>query len=208
MPETTYGYRYSELNDKAKAAAREWWRGEGWLDSGQLRELLETDLRDHFGITDCKLFYSLGSCQGDGVAFEGRPDLEEWAKHDEHIAAALGQMTLWVVAHRVEEFNLLCKISHHGHYYHWNSMDVAISRDLWPPDDIGGDQWAEMEDGFNQILVALQEYCDERIKKISREMEQTGYDEIEYEQSDEYIDEHLEASDAHYLWEENGEFLE
>jgi len=49
----------------------------------------------------------------------------------------------------------------------------------------------------------FKEYLEERIQDISREMEKTGYGEIEYQKTDEYIIEVLENRDWEYL--KNGE---
>ena len=214
MSTTTEGFRYSQLSPEAKAVARKWWRGTGWTgwdDHGALHELLDDELAHTHGLTDCRLHYSLSCCQGDGVAFEGNPDLEVWAKSDERMAAILGQMTLWLVAHRVDEHNFYCTITHNGHnghYCHSNSMTLDISRELWPPAGADMDWWAGVEEDFHELLTGLEEYCGERIKAISKALEETGYAAIEYHESDEYIDETLKAHDGRYLWDEGGDFLE
>ena len=199
-------YRYSQLSDKAKARARDWWRKD--YDCPGLSELLETELRDHFGVTGCKLHYSLGYCQGDGVAFEGTPDLEEWAKHDQSIQMHLAKITLWCVANRADVPEIYVEIKHEGHYYHWNSMTVRV--ESWYGDvpyfELGSETSHDIDAETESLVKELEDYLNEAVKKVSRELETIGYAEIEHQKSDEHIDEVLMDNDAYYRWDEGGYF--
>lgn len=57
--------------------------------------------------------------------------------------------------------------------------------------------WAEIE----KLSVEFQEYLEERIQEISREMEKTGYAEIEYHDSDEYITDMIVGNDYKFTLE-------
>lgn len=200
---TKTGYPYSALSKKAKERAREEWREAERNDpSYELSELLGRDLEDHFGLTNCKLFYSLGYCQGDGVAFDGHPDVDEWAKHDETLAGMLKEIH-GLAALTGYEVDLRVHIEQRdNHYYHWNTMRVSVDHDEEP---CPYETPPALQAIYDKI-EALEEYLAQRVKDISRELEKTGYAEIEYYDSDEYIDELLTEND-HYMFSRRGEWL-
>lgn len=57
---------------------------------------------------------------------------------------------------------------------------------------------AEYEHFAQVLLNQFEEYLSERIKEISKELEETGYAEIEYHRSSEYISQILEDDDTKY----------
>jgi hypothetical protein len=67
-------YKFNELSTEAKAKAKEWYYGDGYVGdlSAVMQEQLELFL-DGSGIDfkNAKVFYSLGYSQGDGVCFTG-----------------------------------------------------------------------------------------------------------------------------------------
>ena len=78
---TCQGLKFSELSDKAKNKAREWYK----YGFGADDDSIVTDIRERFremlienGFDDMKFFWSLSYCQGDGVAFEGPVDLNHY----------------------------------------------------------------------------------------------------------------------------------
>jgi hypothetical protein len=198
---TEEGLAFADLSDEAKARAIERWQEQAWQDETPgLSDLLESDLSDHYGVTNCKLYYGLNYCQGDGVAFQGNPDLEEWGNHDEAIRLALTQITIWCVAYGHDPPGFSVAIKQHGHYCHSNSMYVTLEEE-W--------DWSvecPKEGSFVYTLINhLQDHLDEAVKDISRKLEKTGYAEIEYHQSEEMAKEMLE--DGGYRFDEDGDIL-
>ena len=276
-------FTFDELSKEAQARAIKDFRGDPELtwdqsDSEQLTEMFEQDLVDHYRLGAMKVHWSLSSCQGDGVCFEGHVDLQDFLKAERKIGAfreLLGRAS--------------AKITHEGRYCHWNSMEVEVDSDIREEDLLsrrqqavleewqhavsqrfseiraaeaernrplqewnrGAEAWkrarerlrkqdwrpglpsspeprpqpadvvvpemlavppeinalnAEMKsryDAFEAKLEEFRTYLDERVKEISRELEKTGYAEIEYHSGEEYARERLENTDWEYL--EDGE---
>ena len=197
-------FSYDKLSDDAKEVAREWYRDQLANDPmDHLHELLDDSLRHDHGLDDCRLSFSLSYCQGDGVAFEGKPDIDEWAKRDDGIKARMAAMTIEAVSTGAE-WELCVSIAHEGRYSHWNSMQVHVEINDYYEDNLrNADPWEEIE--LDRMAAELEEYLNEAVKEISRKLEALGYDEIEYQQSDEVIEGLL--SDSTYLFDEDGEFV-
>ena len=70
---------YSLLSPAAQSRAREFWRKQGWgsgdVDAHVLTEQFQRDLAETYGMEGMNVYWSLGYCQGDGVSFEGEPDI-------------------------------------------------------------------------------------------------------------------------------------
>ncbi len=133
-------YRFEELNKAAKEAAREWFRKVyEWdsYDSDMLTEQFEQDLESQYGMSGMKVWWSLGSCQGDGVAFEGEPNIEEMAAacaegRGWH-AAACQQLQKLIDAAKVMAFLNNChepewtvKIQYAGRSYGYGNMSINV----------------------------------------------------------------------------------
>lgn len=195
-------YTFSQLGPKGRKAAIEAWREHtrDWGDDGRLEELLNTDLSEFHGITNSKVLYSLGHCQGDGVAFEGNPDIDHWAEHDEELAEKLTALRAWAVLLGVEEPQFYIRISNSDrHYCHWNSMTLELTNDAdWPTNN----DIVPLDD----MASAVEAYLTNAIKDISRALEKTGYAEIEYMDSDECLSEYLSESD-HIMFTRHGALL-
>jgi hypothetical protein len=193
------GYRYSQLGPKGKAAAREWYRNQEWGDDDGMEDLLSNDLSDHYGLTNCEVMYSLDNCQGDGVVFKGNPDLEEWADHDETLRDLITEMKGLAALLGFEPPDIAVQINQHGHYTHWNSMDVCVEDHAWED--------RPQRDLVDAKLDEILRHLEERVKNISRELEETGYAEIDYRASDEYLDELLAGNEDndYFRWTRSGE---
>ena len=188
--------RYSELSPEARAVAREWWREQQHETHG-LKGLLRDELKAHFGVTGCEVQYSLGYCQGDGVAFYGQPDLETWAEKDEHLAGLMARYTLWCTAWGYD-VDLSCCISPSevGHYHHHNTMWVDVDNCNGYP--------ASVDESGDHLVGDIADYLHERVKEISWALEKLGYDEIEYQRSDDAIHEDILANDEWCRFDEEG----
>lgn len=73
---TVTRYAFSELSPEAQEKAITDWRNDKWSDDSSwwLTPLLEDQLSSELGSEDQEMsvYYSLGYCQGDGVALDGR----------------------------------------------------------------------------------------------------------------------------------------
>lgn len=210
-------YQFSELSDAAKNTARDWMRE----CQAQDNDLLDRNLDDFetvakiLGVTfrthDIQLmsgktrrapniYWSGFSSQGDGLCFEGSwslrkesiAEIKEHAPQDEKLhAIAEG---LWPTLFG-KEFGLSATITHSGHYYHENSVDIEVSHDEWDDD---GD--VEADDLNERVRVADQ--IREALKDLMRWMYRQLEADDEHINSDECIDETIECNE--YEFEKDG----
>jgi len=172
-------YEYKELSPKAKQKALEWMREGNSVDT--LEEDFKYALHEEFGISGVEVNWRLSYCQGDGVDFHGHLDMDVFrAKHKKwnkffRKLEKKDNSTVWI------------EIRHEGHYHHWNSMVV----------DVGTDSFDDHEE-----IVEIQEYVQDLCKEASRRLEKLGYDEIQYQNSEENLAE--VASINGWLFEESG----
>jgi len=187
MPQIFSAYLYEELSEQAKKKACDEWRHS--LSGGDpfLSECITEDFTsrlEELGLpTD--MSWSLGYCQGDGVAFTGYVDLEKYTE--------VHELRGWGP---VEEFYTV-RIYNHSRYSHWNSMTLEVSEE--------GDLDDPVAFWVTQHEDKLREHIEERIKEVSRELEETGYAEIEYRDSDEFVSEEIQH--AEWMFTEDGEHL-
>lgn len=187
---------FSELARQAQefAVSQERTRPErfDWDDAEFLTEDFKTQLAEH-GFEETKVYWSLGHCQGDGVAFYGRVYPESLKEKDRtakrQIAAleAAGD-TLYI---EITGAN--------SHYHHWNSMTVEIEFEDETDDE---DLPARLKIARPALRSNLEEYLAEKVKEISRELEKSGYAEIEYCQDETTIREELRERE--HLYEKDG----
>lgn len=86
-----------------------------------------------------------------------------------------------------------------GHYHHWNSMTVEIEFENETDDE---DLPARLKIARPALRQNLEEYLAERVKEISRELEKSGYAEIEYRHDENAIREEL--LEREHLYEKDG----
>lgn len=183
------GLPFKRLSKAAKERAIEWMRDCISEDDIQLQDTFDNVLTEA-GFPGMDIMWSLGWRQGDGVAFKGSIDMDELAKHDEHIVEQLAKGMLLGV--NPDDWEWSGAITHHGHYTHWNSMDVELDFALmW-------EEETEHAKTLSEIARDIRDYIAEKIKGLSRKMERIGYDEIEYQASDEHCVECIEAHDFRF----------
>ncbi|MCP4897842.1 MAG: hypothetical protein GY906_12790 [bacterium] len=188
-------YLYDELSDKAKEAARQWWiegcESRDQLDPEWFTESCREALAQDFGLVchdEFKLCWSLSSCQGDGVAFDGVVDFDELLKHN----AALAERMARAFDNLPVEFDVYLKLDNSGRYCHWNSMQVEVQVEC----EWAMDSWSAED--FNDIEHDIREAVKELIANASRKFEREGYEAIEHNQSDEVVGETIEANEYRF----------
>ena len=190
-------YKIDKLEPHTRRLAMERFqerRNKTWdsFDTETVSEPMEYKLKEHYGITDCELTWSLSCCQGDGVAFKGKPDITKWAEKDEYLAGLISELESWSILSGFEPPEYSVGITIHGNYSHWNSMTVELVNET---------EW----DGTEDVVVPLMDrvcdindYLNKAVKDISRDLERIGYDEIDYQSSEEYL------TDNDYRFTANG----
>ena len=187
---------FDELKKEAQefAVSEEQNGGErfNWDDA----QLLTGDFKQQLatrGFESVEVYWSLGYCQGDGVAFYGRVWAQDLKAKDEQAK---------VLIERLERAGDAIAIEITGannHYHHWNSMTVEVEFDSDLKDD---DLPARLKIARPVWRAEFEEYLSVKVKDISRELEKSGYAEIEYQTSEETIKQDL--SEREHLYDKDG----
>ena len=213
---------YGELSEAAKARAREVWREKAWdsVDSELLTEQFAEVLEYEFGIEarthpvkyakvtryEPEIEWSLSYCQGDGVSFKADVDIEKIVAHGvpgcEYFSPHAQKLAeLWKafqVLEAVADFELsLLSITIEPQHRHTHDVTSI----LWEADGA----IAEQRDLVYAVSDAMRDELNALYSAACRRLEKLGYAEIEYHDSDEYLDDELTAND-HYLFTEEGDF--
>lgn len=184
-----------ELNPTAQAAAMsEECESEerfDWDDAAILTEDFKLQLAER-GFPEVEVFWSLGYCQGDGVAFYGSvypADLKEKDPEAKKFIEAL---------ERAGDCLSIGISGANNHYHHWNSMTVEVEFDCETDEPIP----ARLKLAKPVLRENLESYLDEKVKEISRELERSGYAEIEYRHSESAVREEL--TEREHLYQKDG----
>ena len=163
-----------------------------WDDVEFLSEDFKTQLAEN-GFEETEVYWSLGYCQGDGVAFYGRVFAESLKEKDWQARALIDAL-------QTAGDEIYIEITGaNNHYHHWNSMTVEIEFENETDDE---DLPARLKIARPALRENLEEYLTEKVKEISRELEKSGYAEIEYRYDEDAI--RSELSEREHLYEKDG----
>lgn len=163
-----------------------------WTDAEFLTEDFKTQLAEQ-GFSDVEVYWSLGYCQGDGVAFYGRVCPVSLKEKDRKAKRLIDALEAAGDALYIEITGA------GGHYHHWNSMNIEIEFENESEDE---EKPARLKIARPALRENLEEYLTERVKEISRELEKSGYAEIEYRYDEETIRNDL--TEREHLYEKDG----
>ncbi len=163
-----------------------------WDDAEFLTEDFKTQLAE-YGFEEAEVYWSLSCCQGDGVAFYGRVYPESLKEKDR-------QAKRLIAALEAAGDELYIEITGaNSHYHHWNSMTIEIEFENEIDDE---DLPARLKIARPAMRENLEKHLTERVKEISRELEKSGYAEIEYRTGETAIREELRERE--HLYEKDG----
>ena len=141
-------------------------------------------LTEHFkellkekGLPGLSVYWSLSYCQGDGVAFYGKVDIDA-------LLACEACKPIWPELRYLQSLDFGHEIEITGvnsRYYHHNSMKVTTH---YPGFGLDKSLY-KVEDLIEERRAAVYFFLDRYIKGISKELEKVGYAEIEYQTSEE-----------------------
>jgi hypothetical protein len=206
------GRLYSELSPEAKERAREWWRDceRNDFDTDSLTEDFEEILQEDYGIevghsvrkTQSgktyqipEIYWQLSYCQGDHVSFNARIDLREFAKREENDTTKnLLEAADMLKAISFTEDDIDWHVSMGDEHYH----GVSVEWECYDNTDLNLDILDEIKGSIESELSDIYKQACRRLMKL-------GYSEIESRDSDEYIEETIEANE--YKFDEEGEFI-
>ncbi len=193
---------YGELSPEAQARTREVWWEKGWTwdehDCEQLTETFREVLWEKYGIEGADVNWSLGSCQGDGVAFAASPNIRAMADHDQGLRQCLDAAEVLLAIQGADyEADWSVQITHAGRCYGWGGMQVSVEcRAPWGDID-------PIQDILDGIAALAAEIVCPIVQGACKHLERLGYREIEHRESHECIAETLEAN--RHLFNEEGE---
>ncbi len=163
-----------------------------WDDAEFLTEDFKTQLAE-YGFEGTEVFWSLGYCQGDGVAFYGRVYAENLKEKDLDVKRLIAAL-------EAASDELCIEITgRNSYYHHWNSMTVEIEFENEIDDE---DLPARLKIARPALRENLEEYLAEKVKEVSRELEKSGYAEIEYRTGEETI--RADLTMREHLYEKDG----
>jgi hypothetical protein len=163
-----------------------------WDDAEFLTEDFKTQLAE-YGFSDVEVYWSLGYCQGDGVAFYGRVLKESLKEKDRKAKRLIDALEAAGDALYIEITGAS------NHYHHWNSMTVEIEFENETNDE---DLPARLKIARPALRENFEEYLAQKVKEISRELEKSGYAEIEYAHDEDAIRDEL--CEREHLYEKDG----
>ena len=217
MPQVTFitAYEYDELSDEAKQTALQWYRESDIDGHDRVQQVTFelTDILTRLGYPTDPLEWSLGHCQGDGVAFYGTLCLESFLEAQIRRQTNPFPKEIPVYAdspdfkrtmeralcnyHKVvEDHGLRVKIvrnSYGYHYSHENTMKLDVEDCFY------------MEEPHPKLMAMwdrLFEWIGEDIRKVSKALADIGYDTLDWLSGEEYVADTLRANG--YLFTEDG----
>lgn len=161
-------------------------------DAAFLTEDFQNQLAEK-GFEGVKVFWSLGYCQGDGVAFYGRVYADDLKANDPNAKQLI---------ERLEKAGDEISIEITGAnnwYHHRNSMTVEVD---FENEREEGDFPARLKIALPVWREEFEDYLSEKVKEISTELEKSGYAEIECRHNEETI--RQELSERECLYEKGG----
>jgi hypothetical protein len=173
-------FKFEELSPKAKQKAIE--KYGDWDYCDVLTDIFQEALKAK-GYDYCKVEWSLGCCQGDGVAFYGSVDVRTWWKKSGRTLFDKAQKKkLYEEWGKNTDLNISIKRNSYGHHYsHYNTMYVEV-------------EWDNEE-----LVKLLEEEVLRDIQYISKDLERKGYKDIEYYTSEECFQETAEANEYEFF---------
>ena len=162
-------YNIEELEPKAKEKALNDLRAsDTWCMSERISDDFDFLLQEK-GLTDIKASWSLGYCQGDGVAFDGSVNAETLVSlgiisQDDIQKLGLSSVSVKLI----------------GHDTHQNSMEFELECD---------------NDAPSSLVASTIESVSFYFKRLSQEFEKLGYSIVEYTSSEEFLVEECQANE-------------
>ena len=188
--ETRKIFIFDELSQEAQEKAIEYFRNCKQQD-GDLLMFFSDNVVEQLkekGWNDVKLQYSLSCCQGDGLSFSGKLNLR-WFLENEY-------------SHKLPKYkiNAICEYIYSvhskgntGHYCYASENHIEYDENY--QDNIERKNLDKLwQDVLSEIKISYMALC--------RKFEKQGYDEIDYQLSDECIKEDIQANEYEFL--ENG----
>lgn len=187
-------YTFDELSDDAKENAIE-----------KFREDKEYLYLDHFyedcvyqlkelGFVNPKIQYSLGYCQGDGLSFEA----DKYIRLEDLYIEELGKGKEYTAQLLADNSTFICT-GNEGRYCYASTSDIDLYIENYNS-AINTDC-----ENINNVVDVVRGKLEDLYIDICNDLEKQGYDEIEYQLSDECIIEDIQCNE--YEFTEEGKLI-
>ena len=184
-------YKFNELSKDAQQNAISNYRANQWANGDNLYFFSEncTEVLKDMGFINPTVQYSLSSSQGDGLSFSS----DGYSKLRDIVLGVLGAHHPKIADFITNNISLTIK-GNTGNYCYASRTDIDVELGFY-----GNNETPLINDAISMVQERLTDiYMD-----ACKELEKDGYDEIEYEDSDEFISESLIANEYHFT--EDGE---
>lgn len=182
-------YSFTELSDKAKNTAIEKHKenSEIFLDffnDDCIETIKESGFRGNI-----KLQYSLSCSQGDGLSFS----CDYFDNLNVLFIEVLGTEKQKTIDCIINNISFKCD-GNNGHYCYASKNDISLEL---------GNYYVKSSTNLDDIILKVESKLKDLYIDLCKQLEKQGYDEIEYQYSDEYIISELIEND--YYFKENGQ---
>jgi len=184
----TEAYTFDELSDDAKEKAIEKFREEKYeyLNLNFFYEDCVYQLEE-LGFVNPRVLYSLGHCQGDGLSFSA----DEYSKLEDLYIEELGKGKEKTAELLAENSVFVCG-GNKGHYCYASTDDI----DLYIHNYSSGINTGC--ENINEVVENVLHKLEDIYIDLCSQLEKQGYDEIEYQQSDECIIEDIQCNEYEF----------
>ena len=159
------------------------------FDADWLTDCMNEELHEHHGFPDLNVSgWALSYCQGDGVDIDGSIDIGELAKTDEFVLTCLAKGVLLGVCD-LDDWDFVCKVKNSRLEFEWQMYNSG--------------EFASVRGAVDAIALELHEHLKSIVADLKRSLERYGYDEIEYQTSEEHAIDTIEANDWRFDREGN-----
>lgn len=201
-------YKFDELSKDVQAKVIEKFRQSNWEDYSYtevLTDHLQEDL-EYRGLEGMRVVWCLSYCQGDGVSFTGKIDSETMKKMiNSRVLTGMKENQIelfnravdagWTIATEIYRID-----NHYAHEYTVKTDDVYSHSDEYT--DIAEDLGVSAE-LIDDLFETLQEEIEQYRISLCKELEELGYKDIEYYDSEETIKENIIENDYEF-YEDGG----
>jgi hypothetical protein len=193
-------FKFDELSEEAKEKVLCNFRYGDYYDCNGVNQEIEDMITlkiAEYGFSkfneDAVIEFSLGYCQGDGVAFYGYVDFDTWiANHKDNFTPKEIARLNWIN----DTIGMKMKTVRNSfgyQYSHARTMNVELLEHDYDIENYRGAK------ELNEVLNRAQIIFRDEIRALSHECEKLGYEVLERYQSEEYIKETIEANDYEFL---------
>lgn len=204
-------FKFNELTEEQQQKAIEYYREKNYEhlfddhDSQMMQEDFQERLKEEGKYPKgIKVYFSLSSCQGDGVCtdYDGNLYTSDLMPLAERL---MEEDKFKRYKELIEKYDVTITgtIKHSGRYYHKYMTSVELqAEDLNYDDELAENE--KLQEEIINLTEQLQSLVLEDLREFCDKFEKSGYEQIEYHSSDEYIKELLIENEKEFELDEDG----